>query len=83
MLVDMKNSDLDWDTARQAAKDLDLKIDLASMELRNRWQWVRPRIEGQLLAISNYLRDLQAELHSELRAEHQSSMMFEESSEHH
>jgi hypothetical protein len=83
LLVGMNNSELDWDTARKAAKYLDLKIELASMELCNRWQWIRPRIEGQLLTMSNYLRELQAELEAELQAEEPPIMRCEEPATHH
>jgi hypothetical protein len=48
------------------ADELDLKIHLASMELRERWDQLRPRIEGQLAALGKHLHELRDELAHEL-----------------
>lgn len=62
------NPDLDWDSVRQAADELDRKIHMGSAELRARWAMAKPRLEGQLAAIEKYLRMLHDELSSELAA---------------
>lgn len=65
----MQNNDFTWDDIRRVAEEIDLKVHLASMELRERWEQLRPRIEGQLSALGKHLHELRDELAHELAGE--------------
>lgn len=62
----MQTDDFRWDNVRRAIDEVDLKIHLASMELRDRWQQLRPVLVEQLGATDGHLRALSDELASEL-----------------